>query len=111
MAVAAVNLVIEKGTDFEAVFNLEADDSSPLAFHNFTGTAKIKKYPTSPKSQSFDVEIDAVLPKITITMAKEKTLELESGRNYFDIFLTENTTNLVSKVVEGCAIVYDSVSS
>lgn len=111
MSVAAVNLILEKGTDFEAEFNIQAADATPLTLGAFTGVAKIRKYPTSPTSYPFVVIIDPVDPNIKISMGKTDTMRLESGRNYFDIFITETATGLTSKAVEGSIIVYDSVSA
>lgn len=111
MAVATVNLILEKGTDFYATFNIRLSDATDLYLNEFTGVAKVRKYPTSPYSYEFDLEIDPFTSDITIRMSKEDTMNLESGRNYFDILLTETATNLTSKAVEGSIIVYDSASS
>lgn len=110
MSVAAVNLILEKGTDFEAEFNIQTSDASPLILSNYTGVAKIRKYPTSPISYNFVVAIDPIDPIIKITMSKINTMKLESGRNYFDIFITETISGLTSKAIEGSIIVYDSIS-
>lgn len=57
MSVPAVNLRIEKGTDFEATFNVFDPSDDPLLLNNFTGSDKIRKYPSSPTSHSFTVSI------------------------------------------------------
>jgi hypothetical protein len=44
-------------------------------------------------------------------MARSVTSELKSGRNYYDILLTDNVRNTVTKVVEGSIIVSESISS
>lgn len=111
MAVATVNLILEKGTDFYATFNIRLSDATTLYLNEFTGVAKIRKYPTSPISHTFDLEIDPATSAVTISMSKEDTMDLESGRNYFDVFLTETATQITSKAVEGSIIVYDSISS
>jgi len=110
MAVPVVNLSLEKGTDFEATFNVFGEDSDPLLLNNFTGVSKIRKYPTSPDSQSFTVSITAATGEVKIGMAKSTTTLLSSGRNYYDVLLTSQTNNTSFKVVEGSIIVSDTAS-
>lgn len=55
MAVYAVNYILEKGTDFETEINLTEDDGSPLNLLGYIGSAKIRKYPTSPRYKAFTI--------------------------------------------------------
>jgi hypothetical protein len=119
MAVAVVNLVLEKGTDFDAKFTVFQSDSSNYVFSQYyTAKSKVRKYPSSPKSQEFKVDIIGSTGEVIISMAKTTTELLESGRNYFDVFITGPTQNpngigvtfLTKKVVEGSIIVSDSAS-
>jgi hypothetical protein len=110
MSVPAVNLLLEKGTDFEATFNIFDATSEPLVFNNFVGASKLRKYPTSPISFPFAVSITASTGEVKIGMAKSITSQLPSGRNYYDILLTSLTNNTTFKVVEGSIIVSDTAS-
>jgi hypothetical protein len=110
MAVPAVNLTLDKGTDFEATFNVFDEDSSPASFTNFSGVCKIRKYPTSPIAQNCSVSITGATGEIKISMGKTTTALLQSGRNYYDVILTSNSTNSSFKVLEGTIIVSESVS-
>lgn len=110
MAVPVVNLVIEKGTDFEATFNVFEPDTSPANFFNYTGVCKIKKYPTSPVAHNCKVTITAATGTVKVSMARTMTAELESGRNFYDVILTTNTGLYSFKVLEGSIIVSDSIS-
>jgi hypothetical protein len=88
MAVAEIsNIVIEKGTDFEAIFIISAEDGSSLNFNSHTATAKIRKYPSSPASFQFNVLLNISESSIKITMPRATTALLPTGRNYFDILL------------------------
>jgi hypothetical protein len=118
MAVAVINLVIEKGTDFDAKFKVLQSDSSDYTFsQQYSGKAKIRKYPSSPKSHEFQVQINTS-GEVIISIAKTMTELLDSGRNYFDILLTGpfqtsngiGSTYLTRKVVEGSVIVSDTAS-
>jgi hypothetical protein len=110
MAVPAVNLTIDKGTDFEEEFDLTEDDGSPLNLLNYVGSAKIRKYPTSPKYKAFTITfIDREEGRIKLSLSNTQTSGLQSGRNYYDFLLTDGTGK-VRKVVEGNIIVNDSAT-
>ncbi|MFZ9740438.1 MAG: hypothetical protein ACO3CQ_00940 [Candidatus Nanopelagicaceae bacterium] len=110
MSVAVVNIDLEKGTDFEATFNIFGPDNGPVSLSNYDGISKIRKHPTSVKSKSFDVEIIEVDKSVKISMGRTDTLDLSSGRNYFDVFLQDSNTGHTIKVLEGSIIVSDSIS-
>jgi hypothetical protein len=119
MAVAVVNLTLEKGTDFDAKFKVLQADSSNYTFSQYySAKSKIRKYPSSPNYEEFKVDILGSTGEIIISMAKTTTELLDSGRNYFDILVTGPTQNLngigitysTKKVVEGSIIVSDTAS-
>jgi hypothetical protein len=110
MAVYAFNYTLEKGTDFETELNLTEDDSSPLNLMGYTGSAKIRKYPTSPRYESFTITfINRESGKIKISLNNTQTSGLEAGRNYYDMFLTD-TNGKVKKSIEGNIIVNESAT-
>jgi len=110
MAVAEINnLVIEKGVDFEATFNLFNSDSSSSSLAGLsTSYASIRKYPTSTAYEEFAKLITAATGTIKLSLTAEQTSNLSEGRNYFDVVLTIDTKRI--KVVKGTALVYESVS-
>ena len=110
MSVPSVNLRIEKGTNFESTFTVTNSDGSVYSLSNYTATSKIRKHPTSPTSKSFSTTITAATGEIKITMNSTDTAELSSGRNYFDVLITKTSDGSVTKVIEGTALVIDTVS-
>lgn len=110
MAVAEItNLIIEKGTYFEATFNLfEADSSSAILSGLTTTYASIRKHPTSTDSVEFSKTITAGTGTIKLSLTAEQTATLKAGRNYFDVVLT--ISGKKTKVIKGTAIVEESVS-
>ncbi len=110
MAVAEItNLVIEKGTDFEATFNLFDPDESSAVLSGLTTTyASIRKYPEDPNGEEFSKTITAQTGTIVLSLSASQTANLKSGRNYFDVILTIN--NKKTKVIRGTAIVEESVA-
>ena len=110
MAVAEVtNIVIEKGTDFEATFNLFDSDQSAVVLSGLTTTfATIRKYPEDPNGEEFSKTITSGTGTIKLTLSAAQTANLKAGRNYFDVVLTIQGKK--TKVIRGTAIVEESVS-
>ena len=106
MAVPEVtHLTIERGTDFEATFNI-SEIFFPLSLSESVVTSRIRKYPTSTRQLTFDWEIDEDNRNITIALDSGKTMFLTSGRNYFDVIITKNAKKY--SVVKGTIIVEES---
>jgi|688.fasta_scaffold349341_2 hypothetical protein len=119
MAVAVINLTLQRGTDFDAKFKIFKPDSSNYTFpQSYSGVAKVGKYPSSPNKHNFNVNIITSTGEIVIFMDKNTTNLLELGRNYYDILITGpaqsptgiGITFLTKKVVEGSIIVTDTAS-
>lgn len=110
MSVPVVNLKIEKGTTFEATFNVTNSDGTVFELNNYTSTAKVKKWPADSSSKSFSTTITASTGEIKISMASSITSELSSGRNYYDVIITKST-GAITKAFEGTVMVVDTVST
>lgn len=110
MTVPVVNIVIEKGTDFEAIYNVTNADNSVYSLTNQAATAKIRKHPTASTSKSFTTTITVATGEIKISMGSTNTDDLSAGRNYYDVIITHSATGKVTKIFEGAALVKDTVS-
>lgn len=110
MAAAEVTtLVIEKGTYFEATFNLFDPDQSSTVLTGLTTTyASVRKHPTSTSSQEFAKQITTGTGTIKLSLTADQTANLSAGRNYFDVVLTLSGNKI--RVIKGTAIVEESVS-
>lgn len=110
MTVPVVNIVIEKGVDFDATYTVTNADNSVFALTNQSATAKIKKHPTATTSKSFTTTITVQTGEIKISMGSTNTDDLSAGRNYYDVIITHASTGKVTKVFEGAALVKDTIS-
>jgi len=110
MTVPTVNIVIEKGTSFEATYDVKNADDSVFSLTNQSATAKIRKHPTATSSKSFTTTITVATGKIQISMGSTVTADLSEGRNYYDVILTHASTGKVIKIFQGMAMVNDTVS-
>jgi len=110
MAVAEItNIVIEKGTDFEATFSLFDPDQSATVLSGLSTTyASIRKHPEATTGEEFSKTITAGTGTIKLTLTATQTANLKAGRNYFDVVLTIDSKRV--KVIKGTAMVEESVS-
>lgn len=109
MAVAEINnIVIERGTDFQATFNLFNPDQSASVLAGLTTTyASIRKHPGATAFQEFGKTITSGNGTITLSLTANQTSALIPGRNYFDVVLT--IYGKKTKVIKGTAIVSESI--
>lgn len=105
---SVVNLIIEKGTDFESSFFLTGDDGGPLNLLYSKGIAILKKHPSSPVEYPFKVGITTSDAEVNISMGRTMTSILPSGRNQFDIFIENTELDFVVRVITGTVIVEDT---
>ena len=101
MAVPSVNIVIEKGTDYQEVFTV---NGSPLDLTGHSGVSKIKKHPESTSSTSFNVGIVSAAGQVVVSLANTITSSLSSGRYYYDVIVI-SSLGKKTKVVDGMVIV------
>lgn len=109
MAVGAVNIVIEQGTDYQEVFTVNNPDGSPLDLTGHTGVAKIRKFPESAASTPFTVGIVSAAGQVVVSLANTTTANLKAGRYYYDVIVT-SSAGKKSKVVDGMVLVNPSES-
>jgi hypothetical protein len=104
MAVPAVNIVVEQGMDYEEVFTVNNPDGSPLDLTGHTGSAKIRKFPSSSTFTSFNVGIVSAAGQVVVSLANTVTAGLDPGRYYYDVVIT-SYSNKKSKVVDGMVLI------
>jgi hypothetical protein len=112
MAVPAVNIVIEKETDFSTKFKLKSD-GAPINLTGYTFTAKMRKHYAATTSYEFDVEAVAPLSSgiISVGMGNTITGTIPPGRYYYDVLITSSGVSTVTtKVIEGTVLVRGTAS-
>lgn len=110
MAVPAVNITIEQGTDFENVYTVTNPNGTPLDLTGYTANAKIRKYPSSTTYSSFGVGIITAAGQVIVSMANTVSGALTPGRYYYDVIITASASNKKTKIIDGMALVTPSVS-
>ncbi len=102
MAAIPLNLLLEKGTDWDATFNIQNEDNTtPLNLTGYTAEAKMKKSHYSTSSTSFVVTfVDRYNGQLKIGLANAATTALEARRYVYDIVLT-SPQSIKTRVIEG----------
>lgn len=111
MAIYISNLTVHTGTDFTQTFVFESEASnSALDISNYTGSGQLKRYDTSSKAADFTLDFSqGASGRLTVTMTATTTADIKPGRYFYDIRLVSDL-GVVEKVVEGTAIVKQSVT-
>ena len=101
MAAIPLNLLLEKGTDFDATFNIQNEDNTtPLNLTGYTADAKMRRY-YSTTSTDFTVGfVDRYNGILKISMTNAATAALDPRRYVYDIVLT-SPQGIKTRVIEG----------
>ena len=110
MAVPAINISIDKSTDFSQDFIVKNADQTAMNLSGYTATSKIRKYPEDSTSSTFTCGITSSTGTINVSMGASDTASLVTGRNYYDIIITSGV-GTVTKVYEGTVMVTATVSA
>ena len=102
MAAIPLNLLLEKGTDFDATFNIQNEDSTtPLNLTGYTAEAKMRRSYYSTTSTDFTVTfVDRYNGVLQIKLPNATTSALDPRRYVYDIVLT-SPQSIKTRVIEG----------
>lgn len=111
-AVYTTNIVIYTNTTFEQVFVLEDTVSnSVLNLTNYTGSAQLRRYKSSSIAATFTTQVNSGgFGKVRIELDADQTKSIKPGKYFYDLNITNTLTGEKTRVVEGTAIVKQSVT-
>ena len=95
------HLVMDQGTTFSTDLNLTDENGDPINLNGYHANSVMKKWYTSSNSFVFGTSIDVNTGIITLSMNATTTSSITPGRYVYDVDVTEISTNVVSRVVEG----------
>lgn len=107
-----VNLVIDQGTDFSTSIDLTNDDGTPTDLSNYFGESKIRKHYSSTTSYDFDVTIDGLQGKVTLSANNTITAAIPAGRYVYDLELVNGNVepSTISRIMEGIVTITPEVT-
>jgi hypothetical protein len=106
------NLIINSGATFSQDFFL-ANSATDVALdlNNSIVQSQMRKWSGSVGVTTFTVNVvNASNGQIRIGLAKSDTSSLKPGRYVYDVLLTNNSTNVSSRVIEGSVLVREGVT-
>jgi hypothetical protein len=104
------NLVIDQGATFSTTITVTDADGVARDLTGYTGDAQIRRHYTSSNSVSFAVSISENTGEITLSLTPEQSGSLEGGTRYvYDLEVTDSS-NVVSRILEGIVTVTPSVT-
>jgi hypothetical protein len=104
MAIKA-NIVIDQGTDFSALIDVETASDGVYDLTGFTVASQMRKtYASASPAATFGCSHNGALGQISITLANAVTNALEPGRYMYDIEIT-SSGGAKQRVVEGIVTV------
>ena len=103
-------IVIEQGATFNTTINVEDAYNNPVDLLDYTASSQMRKSYYSSTSYALTAEItDVAQGEITLSMTAANTSSLTPGRYVYDLII-EDTSNTITRVVEGIATVLPSVT-
>jgi hypothetical protein len=110
MAARNVNLVLEQGVDFQAVFTIRNNNNAPLNLTGYTGISSIRKSPASSTAYPLTLSFPDVLNgKVAVSMGHTATGAMEGGRYVYDVILI-SPNYYRTRAVQGNVLVTPGVS-
>lgn len=106
------NLVMEQGADFQAVIKLYADNISALNLSGYTGESDVRR---SYDSVSATTTLAVSIPvpgngELYLTLGASSTATIKSGRYVYDVLITNTSTGIKTRAVEGIITVTPGVT-
>jgi hypothetical protein len=106
------NLIIDQGSDFQAVIKLYSTPTEPIDLTNYTATAELRKsYDSTSASGTFVVSIPQPgNGELYLTMGYSSTATLKYGRYVYDVLISDTSTGIKTRAVEGIVTVMPRVT-
>jgi hypothetical protein len=103
MAAGYQDIFLEKGTTFTTQLSLKDTGNVPYNLVGFTIVGKAKRsYYSSSVALTFDTSIyDAANGVIQLAASANSTANLIPGKLVYDVNITQNTSGVVTRVLEG----------
>lgn len=104
------NLIIDQGANFVTSLTVTDNDGLPLDLTNYTGAAQMRKHYTSTTSTAFVVTLGGVNGTVSLSLTANASANLAAGRYVYDVELTNTSSGIVSRIIEGIVTVTPNVT-
>jgi hypothetical protein len=112
MAAGYQELFLEQGADFVTSITLDDVNGDPYDLTNVAAKGQIKKsYYSTNESAHFTIVINEPAKGIiNMTIPSANTANLAAGRYVYDVIIKDNSSNTVTRVLEGIVNVVPQVT-
>lgn len=103
---------MEQGTDFSAIIKLYSDNVSALDLTTYSGSSQMRR---SYDSVSASATLAVTIPfpttgEINLSLSAAESANLRYGRYLYDVIITESSTGIITRAVEGIITVTPRVT-
>jgi len=98
------HIFIDQGTTY--TLSLTATDSvgSPINLSGCTVSAQLRKSPAATNYTSFSASVTGSTGQFILTLAATASSAINPGKYMYDVEVLNNTTNVVTRIVQGIAL-------
>jgi hypothetical protein len=108
MAIKA-NIVIDQGTDFEAIIDVQDTNEQPFVLSGYTIASQMRKNYASASAITFTAVHNGSRGQIVLSLDKSQTVDIEPGRYLYDVEMT-SAGGITTRVVEGIVTVNPGIT-
>ena len=116
MAVA-YNVVIDQGADWFLNVNYDNPNGTPVNLAGYSSALQLRSYPDAPtavlsltSSSGGGIVITAVSGLVAIHATAAQTRAIDEGTYYYDLEITDTFTGVVTRLIQGQAVVSAEVT-
>lgn len=116
MAVA-YNVVIDQGADWFLDVNYDNPNGTPVNLTGYSAALQVRSLPTSPtavlsltSAVGGGITITALTGLVSIHATAVQTRAIDEGTYYYDLEITDTFTGVVTRLVQGQAVVSAEVT-
>lgn len=111
------NIVIDQGADFFIDINYDNPNGTPVNLTGYSSAMQIRSLPSSPDSvlsltsaAGGGITITALTGLVSVHATATQTRAIDEGTYYYDLEITDNFTGVVTRLVQGQALVSAEVT-
>lgn len=106
------NLLLEQGADFTATIKLYSDITSPLDLTGYSGECQMRR---SYDSVSASATLTVTIPtptngELVLSLSDTDSASLKYGRYLYDVLITNSSSGIKTRAVEGIITVTPNVT-
>ena len=108
---AFAEIFIEQGANLSSTVLVTDSFGYTVNLSTYSAASQIRKSYYSSSANNLTANVtNTVIGEITLSMTAANTANLSPGRYLYDLIITDSTSNTVTRVVEGIAVVLPSVT-